>query len=114
LARFLLDRGKSSEAAEWYRRSAAAAPADFCRDLAAYLVATGRRDLQAVARDALRRAAESDEPGDLFAYGTELAQGRGGPVDNKQAKFWLGRAQAKGFPGALALLDRVSESATSI
>ncbi len=114
LARFLQECGKHAEAAEWYRRSADIAPVDFCRDLAAHLFATDRKDLQAVARQALQRAAESDEPGDLFAYGSELAQGMGGPIDLKQAAIWLGRAEAKGFPGALALLDRLREQPASI
>ncbi len=105
LARFLWDQGALDQAVLWYRRSAESAPVDFCRDLAAHLFEAHNAALHAAARLALQRAAESDEAGDLFAYGRALAYGRGGPVDVDQAAIWLGRAQAKGFPGALALID---------
>lgn len=112
LARFLLAQQRSAEATEWYRRSAELAPVHFCRDLAANLFANSNRTLHAVARQALRRAAESDEPQDLFAYGNELVEGRGGPVDLREAAIWLGRAESKGFPGALSLLTRTREHPT--
>jgi catecholate siderophore receptor len=73
-----------------------AAPAHFCRELAGHLFATEEAEHHAVAREALKRAAEGDEAADLFAYGHALV---------REAAIWLGRAQAKGFPGALALLD---------
>lgn len=104
LARFLLSDGRISEAVDWYRRSADQAPVDFCRDLAGSLFASGHPAIRAVARHALRCAAESDRAEDLFAYGQELIEARGGPADLKEAAVWLGRAEAKGFPGALALL----------
>jgi TPR repeat protein len=114
LARFLLVEDRAAEAAGWYRQSADVAPVHFCRDLAAHLFESSRPALHAVARHALRRAAEGDQPADLFAYGHELVQGRGGPVDLKEAAIWLGRAETKGFPGALALLVRAREHQLSI
>ncbi len=104
-ARFLLEQGKIDQALTWYRRSAEAAPADFCRDLATQLLKTQHLGLHEVGRLALRRAAEGDEAEDLFAYGHALAFGRGGPVNLKEAAIWLARAEAKGLPGALAVLD---------
>ncbi|MET0868794.1 MAG: sel1 repeat family protein [Pseudorhodoplanes sp.] len=109
LARFLLAQEQAEEAAGWYRQSADTAPVHFCRDLAAHLFGSGRPDLYGVARHSLRRAAESDEPDDLFAYGLELVQGRGGPVELNEAAIWLGRAETKGFPGALALVTQARE-----
>lgn len=105
LARFLREQGKPGEAVRWYRRSAAEAPIQFCRELAAHLFATDEAALHAVARDALKRAAEGDDPADLVAYANALIQGRGGPVNLTEAEIWLGRAQAQGFPGALMLLE---------
>ena len=112
LARFLLDRGEVGDAVSWYRRSAEWAPLEFCRYLASHLFEARNAALHPVARLALKRAAESDEAGDLFAYGHALAHGRGGPVDLDEATIWLGRAQAKGFPGALALIDDVRRQRT--
>lgn len=109
LARFLDAQGRMDEAALWYGRSAALAPVHFCRDLAAHLLRQNRTALQAVARDALRRAAEGGEASDLFAYGCALAQGRGGPADRAEARVWLNRAELKGMPGALAVLDEPSQ-----
>lgn len=106
-ARFMLERGRIDEARSWYRRSAEWAPVDFCRDLAAHLFKAELSDLHTIARLALKRAAEGDEADDLFAYGHALAYGRGGPVNVTEAAIWLGRAQAKGFPGALSLLEDV-------
>jgi TPR repeat protein len=114
LARFLREQGKPGEAVHWYRQSAAAAPAHFCRELAGYLFATSEAENHAVAREALQRAAEGDEAADLFAYGHALVQGLGGPVDLREAAIWLGRAQAKGFPGALALLDDARRQRSAI
>ena len=105
LARFLHERSKPLEAVHWYRRSAANAPTHFCRELAAHLFATDDAALHGVAREALKRAAEDDDPADLFAYANVLIQGQGGPVDLAEAKIWLGRAQSLGFPGALLLLE---------
>ncbi|ARQ01603.1 tetratricopeptide repeat protein [Pseudorhodoplanes sinuspersici] len=107
-ARFMLEQNRIDDAVSWYRRSAECAPVDFCRDLAAHLFKNRRSDLHAVARLALRRAAEGDAAEDLFAYGHALACGRGGPANVSEAAIWLARAQAKGFPGALALLDDIS------
>jgi len=106
-ARFLLEQGRTEEALSWYRRAAEWAHVDFCRDLAAHLFTFQHPRLHEVARFALRRAAEGDDAEDLFAYGHALAYGRGGPVNVKEAAIWLGRAQAKGFPGALSVLDEV-------
>ncbi|MGE3991333.1 tetratricopeptide repeat protein [Pseudorhodoplanes sp.] len=104
LARLLFERGRSSEAECWYRRSIAAAPVHFCRDLAAHLLAREHPALQGLAREALRCAAEAGEARDLFAYGCVLAQGLGGAVDRAEATVWLHRAQARGIPGALGIL----------
>ena len=109
-ARFLLEQNRLDDAVSWYRRSAEWAPVDFCRDLAKHLFKTADARLHAVARLALERAAESDEAEDLFAYGHALVYGRGGPTNVSEAEIWLARAQAKGFPGALALLDTVRRS----
>lgn len=112
-ARFMLEQNRIDDAVSWYRRSAEWAPIDFCRDLAAHLFKTRHDRLHAIARLALKRAAEGDEAEDLFAYGHALAYGRGGPANVNEAAIWLARAQAKGFPGAIALLETVRESATS-
>ncbi len=109
LARFLCGQGRFDDAVQWYRRSIAVAPAEFCRDLAAHLFAQERASLQGVAREALKRAAELGEPHDQFVYGSALAQGRGGPADREEASIWLYRAQAHGVPGALAILDGTRE-----
>lgn len=106
-ARFMLEQGRAEEAASWYCRSAEGAPVGFCRDLAAHLFSSQRPDLHAVARLALKRAAEGDAAEDLFAYGYALAHGRGGPVHVGEAAIWLARAQARGYPGAVAILDDV-------
>jgi len=105
LARFMREQGRMDDAINWYRQSAESAPVDFCRDLAAHLFEAHEHDLHMIARLALKRAAQGDEAADLFAYGHALAFGRGGAVDLHEAAVWLGRAQAKGFPGALALLE---------
>ena len=105
LARFSHEQGKRREAVHWYRQSAANAPTHFCRELAAHLFATDDAELHGVAREALKRAAEGDEPADLFAYANALIEGQGGPVNLTEAEIWLGRAQAQGFPGALVLLE---------
>lgn len=112
-ARFLLEQGRINESLSWYRQSADWAPVDFCRDLAAYLFKSQHAELHAIARLALRRAAEGDEAEDLFAYGHALAHGLGGPVNAKEAAIWLGRAQAKGFPGALSVLDDMRRHLTT-
>ena len=106
-ARFLLAAGRLDEAVEWYRRSALAAPVVFCRELAEHLFQSQHSQLHTVARLALKRAAEGDEGEDLFAYGHALAHGRGGPVRLDEAAIFLARAEARGFPGALALLEAV-------
>ncbi len=105
LARFLREQGRAG-------RGRALVSAIRSRGACAFLPRTGGTSVcdseaehHAVAREALKRAAEGDEAADLFAYGHALVQGRGGPVDLREAAIWLGRAQAKGFPGALALLD---------
>ncbi len=41
--------------------------------------------------------------------GSRQPVGRGGPADLAEAAIWLGRAEAKGFPGALALLARAHD-----
>lgn len=106
LARFLFRQGKVQEAVHWYRRSASNAPVEFLRDLASHLFGQDSDVLHAVAREALHRAAESDDPSDLFAYGHALAYGRGGPIDRSEAAVWLQRAEVKGLPGAMALLQQ--------
>jgi uncharacterized protein len=110
LARILCEQGRSDDAVQWYHRSIAAAPMHFCRDLAAYLFAQDRAILQAVGREALRRAAEIGEPHDQFVYGSALAQGRGGAVNRIEAGVWLNRAQAQGVPGALAILNGTGDA----
>jgi TPR repeat protein len=105
LARFLREAGQAKDATHWYRRSIAAAPPDFCRDLAAHLFAQDDAALHALARDALRRMAEGGEASDWFAYGCALARGSGGPVNRTEARIWLHRAEMAGVPGALAVLD---------
>lgn len=106
-ARFLLEQGRTDDALSWYRHAVEWAPADFCRDLATHLFKSRHSGLHEVARLALQRAAEGDEAEDLFAYGHALAFGRGGPVDLSEAAVWLARAEAKGIPGALSLLDDI-------
>ena len=105
--RFMLEKNRIDAAVSWYRRSAEWAPVEFCRDLAAHLFETQYTVMHAIARLALKRAAEGDAAEDLFAYGHALAYGRGGPSNVSEAAIWLARAQAKGLPGALALLDNV-------
>ena len=105
LARFLCEQGRVDEAVDWYRRSVAIAPADFCRDLAAHLFTQNPTILHDVARAALKRAAELGDAYDRLAYGSALAQGRGGPADRIEAGVWLHRAESEGIPGALAILD---------
>ena len=107
LARILDERGEAAAADHWYRRSAETATVMFCRELAARLFGHARSVRHAIARTALERATASEEAADLFAFGHALAKGLGGPVDRAAAAIWLGRAQAKGFPGALALLDQL-------
>jgi TPR repeat protein len=114
LARFLLAQDKLQEAADWYRRSADTAPVHFCRDLAAHLCESPEPTLRAVARHALLRAARGDEPQDLFAYGCELVHGKGGPQNLAEAAIWLGRAEARGLPGALAVLGEARERQLAI
>jgi TPR repeat protein len=104
LARLLCSQTKTKEAADWYRRSVSNAPVEFLRDLASHLFNQEGALFHAIGREALRRAAESDAPQDLFAYGHALVHGRGGPIDRNEAAIWLQRADAKGFPGAMALL----------
>ena len=111
--RFMLAQNRIDDAVSWYRRSAEWAPVDFCRDLAALLFNNQYTGLHTIARMALRRAAEGDEAEDLFAYGQALAHGREGPINVNEAAIWLARAQAKGFPGALALLDDVRRKSTA-
>ena len=82
------------------------APVHFCRELAAKLFAAEEFEMHSVAREALKRAARSDEPADLFAYGSALAKGMGGQVNLPEAEIWLARAESHGFPGALSVLDR--------
>lgn len=107
LGRFLATDGQIKEAAFRFQRSVDDAPADFCREAAAALLAQREPELQAIGRRALLRAAATDDAGDLFAVGMALAQGRGGPVDLAEAKLWLARARAKDYPGAAAALDEV-------
>jgi TPR repeat protein len=114
LARFLRAQDRLREAADWYRRSADAAPVHFCRALAAHLGASEEPLLRAQARHALFRAALGDEPEDLFAYGCELVHGNCGPRDLAHAAIWLGRAEARGHPGALSLVAAAREQQLSI
>ncbi|MDP2411392.1 MAG: tetratricopeptide repeat protein [Pseudolabrys sp.] len=107
LGRFLATAGEIKEAAFRFQRAVDSAPADFCRDAAAALLARPEPELQTVGRRALLRATASDNPADLFAYGRALALGRGGPADLAAAKVWLARATAKNYPGAAAALDDV-------
>ena len=104
LARCMQAEGEIDEAARWYRTSAEIAPVEFCRELAAQLLDAEWPVLQSIGRMALMRAAESEDAADLFSYGHALAHGRGGPIDLEEAAVWLGRAEAKGFPGALDIL----------
>jgi TPR repeat protein len=105
LARFMREQGRLDEAVRWYRQSAETAPFDFCRDLASHLFEAQEPQLHEIARLALKRAAVSDEPADLFAYGHALAFGKGGEADLKEAAVWLARAETKGLPGALAVIE---------
>jgi TPR repeat protein len=104
LARFLFAQGKVREAADWYSRSASNAPVDFLRDLSSHLFDQDNAVLHAVGREVLHRAAEHGDPYDLFAYGSALVYGRGGPIDRSEAAVWLQRAEVKGFPGAISIL----------
>ncbi len=105
LARMLCEQGRVDDAVQWYHRSIAVAPAQFCRDMATHLFAQDRMTLQEIAREALKRAAELGDPQDQFVYGSALATGKGGPVNRAEAQVWLYRAQAQGLPGALAILN---------
>ncbi len=114
LARFLATEGRIAEAAGRFRESIGRAPPDFCREAAAVLLAAPEPEFQSIGRAALARAAESDEPGDLFAYGRALAFGHGGPADPAAGRLWIARADAKNFPGAGGALQEVSRQHGSL
>jgi TPR repeat protein len=105
--RFAVSAGRIEDAARWFETAVAEAPVDYCRDAAAVLLAQPEPEIRAVGRLALARCAQADAPADLFAYGRALAQGQGGPVDLEAAAAVLARADARGFPGAAAMLGDV-------
>lgn len=95
----LARRGKTEEAAGWFRKAAATGTLGFLRSMAAHLERQPDAGLRAIAVEVLARCRESGEAMDLFAYGKAMLE-----QDPTTAREWLGRAAALGHAEARDLL----------
>jgi uncharacterized protein len=101
------------EAAEWFTKAAEAGSEQSLYNLG-WLYENGGYGLQLnynTARQWYLKSAQANNPDAQFALGKMYYYGRGGPVDEEKARYWLNRSAMLGDKGAISLAMKLQVQA---